>query len=598
MQFALDSIASLLAAARRTLVRFPETLASALVAAVMAIVLVGEHPAPDRELHLLMAAALGIPLFTALRLFRERPPRNTALLKSWLPLAIGAALLVLYWHLLGRDAGDNRFLRYFHLSLAAHLSVAFAPFLRRGENNGFWQFNRRLFLRAFLSAIYAGAFFCGLAAALAAADHLFQLKLSELTYPRLWLFTVFVFQTWHFLAGVPRDCDALEGDRDHPRGLRIFCQSMLVPLVVLYGAILYTYMGKILLTRQWPDGVVGWMVSAASIFGMLTLLLLEPGRVDAGTRWIRTFESAFYVGVLPLLGLLFAALGKRIGQYAVTERRYILFVLGLWLGAVALFMLLRPSRSIKTVPVSLCLLSLLTSFGPLGAYRFALRSQSQRLESLLSRHGLLRDGRLARSEAAVPAADAKEISGIVLYLVEAHGAGVLARWDARDWGAVAHDAPPWQRPYRTSEAFMDAMGLENFPLWRGSSALIQYRARDDGVDVAGFEWMVSFGYAYAPDAGLPGAPYSARLADEGRAVRVVAGGKDLIDIPLQPLLARLRETAPGDGESIPAADLCQDAGAVAPRVKVCFATLMTRQEKDGTHTAQLGSGFVLIDPGP
>src|SRR5206468_13092632 len=111
-------------------------------------------------------------------------------------IACGAALLLFYWWVLGGDPGNARYLRYFQISLALHLAVALAPFLGRGEINGFWQFNRRLFLRFILSAIYAAVFFGGLALALAAVNNLFNAKIDEKIYPRLWLFTVFVFQTW------------------------------------------------------------------------------------------------------------------------------------------------------------------------------------------------------------------------------------------------------------------------------------------------------------------------------------------------------------------------------------------------------------------
>ena len=314
----LGSISSLLDATRRIFLRFPATILSGILAAGVAIDLVDEHPAPERSMHLLMVAALGIPLFTALRLFWEKSPWGRPPSLAWIPIAGGVVFLFLYWRLLNHEPGDGRYLRYFQISLALHLAVALAPFLGRGETNGFWQFNRRLFLRLFLSAIYASVFFGGLALALAAVDNLFEVKLDGEIYARLWLFTVFVFQTWHFLGGVPANLVDLERDRQYPKALEIFSQYMLVPLVVLYVGILYTYMGKILLTRQWPQGWVGWLVSYAAVFGVLTLLLLHPGRQEKENRWMEVFGRAFYIAVLPLLGLLFVALVKRVGQYGMT----------------------------------------------------------------------------------------------------------------------------------------------------------------------------------------------------------------------------------------------------------------------------------------
>jgi hypothetical protein len=488
----LTSIASLLGAARRIFLRFPATLLSAMLAAAVAIHIYDKYPVPDRSTHLLMVAALGIPLFTALRLFWEKSPWGRPLSYSWLPMAGGAAALFLYWTLLNHDPGSVRYLRYFQISLAVHLAVALAPFLGRGETNGFWQFNRRLFLRSFLSAIYAAVFFGGLALALLAVDNLFDVKVNEKIYPRLWMFTVFVFQTWHFLGGVPSNLAELDRDREHPKALQIFSQYMLVPLVVLYVGILYAYMGKILLTRQWPQGWVGWLVSYAAIFGVLTLLLLHPGRQERENRWMEVFGRAFYVAVLPLLGLLFAALGKRIGQYGMTEKRYFLVVLGVWLGGIALYMLLSAAKDIKIIPATLGMTALLTCCGPWGAYGVSLRSQSRRLESLLTKHGLLADGRIVASAkpVAVPQDDLKEISAAVDYLVENHGAVRLNRWGKKDWAEMASKGNRWERTSLISGYFLAAMGLEYLPPWGRTRSYAHYTAREDEMDIAGFELLV------------------------------------------------------------------------------------------------------------
>ncbi|HEU4402061.1 MAG TPA: DUF4153 domain-containing protein [Candidatus Polarisedimenticolia bacterium] len=593
----LASISSLLDAARRIFLRFPGTLVSAMLAAKVAIGLVDKQPAPERSMNLLMAAALGIPLFTALRLFWEKSPRGRPLSRSWIPLVGGALLLLLYWHLLNRDPGDSRYYRYCEISLALHLAVAIAPFLGRGEINGFWQFNRRLFLRAFLSAIYAAVFFGGLALALAAVDHLFDVKLDNEIYPRLWLFTVFVFQTWHFLGGVPLDLAGLERDRQHPNALKIFSQYMLVPLVVLYVFILYAYMGKILMSPQWPQGWVGWLVSYAAIFGVLTLLLLHPGRQDTESRWIKVFERAFYAAVLPLLGLLFVALGKRAGQYGVTERRYFLFVLGLWLGGIALYMLFSTAKNIKIVPVTLGVTALLTACGPWGAYQASLRSQSRRLESLLTRYGRLADGKITTSTTPVDRTDLKEISAAVEYIVTNHGAKRLNRWRGPQWGGVGSERPTWDQRYRATREFLAAMGLEYVSPWGGSTSFAYYQVEEDGLDVVGFEWLVPFHFG-SPTAGKDSGKYSARLGDRGRTVEILRGSTVILKESLEPMLKRLPSPHGSVGNAVPSADMCLVAADPSLRDKVCFTNLTMEREGNDTASVQYGSGYLLIDTTP
>ena len=594
----LASIWSLWDAARRTLIRFPGTILSGILAASVAINLIDDHPAPERLIHLLMVAALGIPLFTALRLFWEKSPWGRPLSFSWIPLAGGVVFLFLYWQLLNHDPGDGRYLRYFQISLALHLAVALAPFLGRGETNGFWQFNRRLFLRFFLSAIYASVFFGGLALALAAVDHLFEVKLDEEIYPRLWLFTVFVFQTWHFLGGVPVNLADLDADRQYPKALQIFSQYMLVPLVVIYLGILYTYMGKILLTRQWPQGWVGWLVSYAAVFGVLTLLLLHPARQERENRWMEVFGRAFYFAVLPLLGLLFAALRERVGQYGMTERRYFLLVLGLWLVGVALYMLFSSAKNIKIVPATLGLTALLTACGPWGAYGVSLRSQSRRLESLLTKHGLLSDGKIVASKSAVAQEDLKEISAAVDYLVEYHGAAQLNRWDNKDWAGVTSKSQPSERTFNVSEQFLAAMGLEYVPPWRGAASYGYYHARDDGLDIAGYDLLVPTQFYCPPDVGKDPGKYSARFGDQGRTVEILKGSNVVLVEPLEPILSRLPRPSQTTSSTVPASDMSMEAANASLRVRVSFTSLMVAKNANDARSVQSGSGYLLIDSTP
>ena len=88
------------------------------------------------------------------------------------------------------------------------------PYLAVSEPNGFWQYNRSLFLRFCLAALYSGVLYVGLVVALFAINQLFKAQIASVVYARLWLTISFVFNTWFFLAGVPRDLPALEEHRE------------------------------------------------------------------------------------------------------------------------------------------------------------------------------------------------------------------------------------------------------------------------------------------------------------------------------------------------------------------------------------------------
>src|SRR5262249_27093803 len=144
-------------------------------------------------------------------------------------------------------------------------------------------------------------------------------------------------------------------------------------------------------------GWVGWLVSFASVVGVLTSLMLHPGRFKPESRWVATTDRVFYAAILPLVGLLFVGLGRRFGDYGLTERRYFLAVLGVWLAAIAVTRLVARKPNIRLIPVSLCLVALVTAVGPWGAYQASRASQGRRLQALLVQHGLYADGRPRRA---------------------------------------------------------------------------------------------------------------------------------------------------------------------------------------------------------
>lgn len=594
----LVSIATLWQEMRQAFLRFPAMILCGAGAAWVAIRLVNGRGSSDSLTFSFMALAMGIPLFFALRLVQEKPPwgRSMSAAAGWATVAAGVVLLLGYRHLLGRETGTSGMLRYFQLTLALDLAVAIAPFLGRGESNGFWQFNRRLFLRFFLSGIYATVFFGGLALAILAVDRLFDLKVDSDVYPRLWFFTVFLFMPWHFVAGVPRDLAALEHDTEHPKGLRIFSQYLLVPLVVLYLAILYAYTAKILLSREWPQGWVGWLVSGASGFGVLTVLLLQPGRPEPERRWVDRFARGFEIAILPLLVLLFAALSRRVDQYGMTERRYWLLILGVWLGGVALYLLVRRGGGIKAVPATLALTALVTSFGPWGAYQVSIRSQAGRLERLLARHGLLSGGLVTRGTADVPNEDVREISAVVDYFVSYHGVGSLDRYVESETARGRDATPRWRARGDAREAFMKAMGLEYLRSWESPESEERYYARNQMRDVAGYERMFDCYFLRGVQTEAKG--YWGRLDDKGLAVEIREGPTTLLTMPLRPLLARLESLAPDASRTLAPEDLCLEAQSERLRARACFQTMDTRQEGQEELAVWTADGYVLIDEHP
>jgi hypothetical protein len=430
----LHSIKQLMQKAVDTFGRFPFAILSAVIGtgAVLMIMQYEIHSNHQNNFWLYntsVVAFLGISLFTALQLIAEKGNWKFGL-SFGLKLSM-SCLLVVYYYLLPENIFESEFIhliRYFLFAIAAHLFVAVALSIERGHIAGFWEFNKSLFLRFLTGALYSGVLYTGLAIAILAVDNLFSVEIKGERYLQLWWFISGVFNTWFFLSGVPHKIDIVDENMRYPKGLKVFTQYVLIPLVAVYVCILYAYMGKIIIEWDWPKGWVGYLVLGFSITGILSLLLIHPIKDRAENSWMAVVWRWFYVVLLPLSVLLLLAIWRRTSEYGITERRYFVIVLGVWLAAIALYFLISKAKSIKIIPISLCMIALLASFGPWGAFSISKNNQIKRLEEVLKKNNLLVNNKAQKAKSDITFADAKRISSIVRYLAETHGVSTLQPW--------------------------------------------------------------------------------------------------------------------------------------------------------------------------
>jgi len=431
----------------QTLRRFPLSLLSAVSGAVVALYLTTLSSVNDETQKatacLLMVCSLGLTLFFALSVFSERQGHT----KGKAMALQGSALLLLagYYIFLRAYFVQVEFVRYALINIALHLFASFAAYTGKNNLTGFWQFNKALFLRLFFAGIYSFTLFLGICLAIAAVDKLFNADINEKTYFRLWIIVVGVFNTWFFLSGVPKNLEELNQSEDYPKGLKIFTQYVLLPLVTLYLLILYAYMAKILFVQSLPKGWVSYLVLGFSVVGVLALLLIHPIRNKEGNNWIRIFSQWFYGALYPLVIMLFVAIGRRISDYGITENRYFIIVLAIWLAAVSTYFLFSKLSNIKYIPLSLCLIALLSSFGPWGAFSVAEKSQFKTLEKILTDNKILVNGKVDAKHGEVPDEVAERVTSIFSYFNEMHGFEKFKPWFDQNIDSLISDSVRWSR---------------------------------------------------------------------------------------------------------------------------------------------------------
>lgn len=403
----LPSIYSLWLSAKQVVLRFPLQVLAAVIATGICCYLADSHKGAIEEEYLskiILICNLALTFLLSADLYAEANGFDVK--RKW-----GFRLLILLlctglYFALHPIRFTSDLYRVAFLALTGHLLVAFAPFIRKGNLNGFWQFNKTLFLRFLTSALYASVLYAGLAIALVSINGLFNVQIEGATYIRLMSVVFSGFMTVFFLAGVPKDFEALDKEEFYPKGLKIFTQYVLIPLMTVYLLILLVYEAKIIINWELPKGLVSSLILGYAIFGILSLLLIYPIREKAGNGWIKLFSKFFYVMMIPLVILLLLAIWKRVGNYGITESRYVLIVLSLWLLFMTGYFLLVKAQNIKLIPISLCILSALAIYGPQSASSVSKYAQVSRLKKLFA--SKVQKDVLQREE-------------VVKYLVDRHG---------------------------------------------------------------------------------------------------------------------------------------------------------------------------------
>jgi len=434
---------------------------------------------------------------------------------------------------------------------------------------------------------------------------------SGRAYGRLWVAVAFGFNTCFFLAGVPDPLPDGPYPSGYPRGLGAFTQYLLIPLVTLYVLIMYAYLGRIVLEATWPRGTVGYLVSGFSILGIFALLLIHPIQDTTGNRWVRTYARTFYFALFPLLVLLAMGTWRRVSEYGITERRYLLLALGAWIAGIATYFTLRRGRDLRVVPVSLCVVSLATAFGPWGAYAVSWHAQLARFADMLARDRLLVDGTLVSAAGSVPFAAQKALSLQLDYLTDMHGAAGLERWfdpniveqarrAAVAYGPVGHAHPE-------SEKIMAALGLAYVPPWQREAAPTylsfwrrQARAGEavllplDGYDAL---FAVSLFVADTLRESHAAVSWHDRTVRATRRYDVagleVTDGRSSVVLPVEDLALHLRERQLAGAGDFAADDMALEARAPTFLVRVYFEKLEGTLE-GGTPRLRNTAGTVLF----
>lgn len=448
--------------------------------------------------NLVITCALGIPLLLAFALRgeqfgktdNEQPNSKAGIVAQ----VIGLALLAVYFFSLPDNwdyAPQYYFIQYALLFLGAHFAVSIAPFGPMGVQTSFWNYNQTLFINILTAALYSAVLFIGLSIALLSIENLFNVNIDEKLYAEIFTLIVGIFNTFFFLSGVPTQANQENPEEVYPKGLKIFTQYVLIPLVTLYLVILYSYAAKILIEATLPKGWVSYLILGYSTVGIFALLLVHPIKDHEDNAWINTFARWFYRALVPLLVLLYVAALRRVFDYGITEPRYLLLLLSFWLTGITAYFIFSSKKNIKILPLSLCLLAFLSAFGPWGASGVSRYSQQQRVKNVLQVNGVLDgQGKAGKFTKAPTKEEAETLTSSIDYLYRYHGASAIQTFFTQDINAMV-EADTFHTIHPPTLAFQ-WLGLDTLSYPSANVQSYSYYVQEtDAVPVAGYDLLLN-----------------------------------------------------------------------------------------------------------
>jgi len=356
---------------------------------------------------LAMTAAIGMLASISLKHLQERFWQNMPSLTIVVPPAI--LIMGLYYFFFTEEMNSINGIRFIGLILTLIIAIFYT--LKLKENEDYEPYVIRIFYGFFITVLYSGVLYFGISAIIFTINTLFDADIDGKWYFYFFLMVTFIFGALMFLSKLPSKEESYR-DYAYSKALKILLLYIVIPLITIYTGILYVYFIKILITQEWPRGLVSnlviWysVVSAAVIF--FTTPILKENKVA------QLFRTWFPRILLPILAMMFMSIGKRIAQYGVTENRYFIVLLGIWVLLIMIYFIVKRNLTNIFIPVSLSIFALVSILGPLSAFSVSSFSQNQRFTALLEKNDMLQSGEI-QPGTDVSEEDRRNISSIVNY---------------------------------------------------------------------------------------------------------------------------------------------------------------------------------------
>ena len=493
-----EKIKNILPDMKKGVERFPLTILCGIIVFLLSVYVIENSDMKNHnllsEIHkMLTLIGLSLPLTAALELIREKylSDKNKWIIRA-LNTVITIAFVIFYRFYYLYETGGETFFNNGEKLLATGI-IFFLLFLlvpligKKDEEEKYFQ---SVVVDKIVTILYSMVLFLGLTAVFLTVDGLSLIKLKEEIYIEIWLFVVFVFAMIFFASKLKKVNESLEEYEIH-KIFRLLIYFIVIPLITIYTGILYIYFGKMLITRSWPQGLVSHLILWYTIFSLFIMIMVTPMREKDLVA--KTFKNYFPFVSVPLLILSIVSISKRISQYGVTELRYFIVLLGIWLIFCMVSSIFKARLSV--ILISLIVVVYISVFSPINNRRITIMSQNKRLERILIKHGLLKDGKLVKNS-GLNENQKYEVTDVLNYILgirdKKDGVRNLYSFGKKDG-----------KPYKKIEEFEKEIGIdgswykykysasEYFAVFAINENMLNNQNNNNIEEVKGYEYIIS-----------------------------------------------------------------------------------------------------------
>lgn len=309
----------------------------------------------------------GFMLTLAINIFFEFSNKKR-LLKPAIMTAVGLVCADLMVLLTRNDIGTAETIGRSALVSALTVAIFFLPVVRGYSRKQLWLYTVKQFT-VFATAEFIGIVLCIAVEIISSTIRLLFCDFSEKPFISALIIVGIWIPTVYYLSQIPKRRYVVSKSLPEKSAVGAFCKNVLLPIVLIYTAILYIYLIKIIAQWELPQTSVTWMATGLMVVSLVMLYGLQryafghtsskKGELLWGLtrRWLP-------VVLLPLLVLMTVGLVYRLREYGITATRLYVMIFNIWAYSVIIYMLAKRDANINNIASSFAAAFVLVSVIP------------------------------------------------------------------------------------------------------------------------------------------------------------------------------------------------------------------------------------------